>query len=168
MKSASSKAIVRMSRVIAAGREIVFRAMLESDAIREWFGPEGWKTTHVEMDAQVGGYYRFGMQPAEGGEAIFVHGEFREIEPFDRLVYTFIWEAQPEDAAIHELKTDGMETIVTIELQEVAGETHLHLEHTGFLTDESARHHDEGWSSTLKCLTAYVRQVHVVDKGASR
>ena len=43
------------------------------------------------LDLSVGGGYRFTMQPPDG-DPFRLSGEFHEIAPPSRLVYTFRWE----------------------------------------------------------------------------
>jgi uncharacterized protein YndB with AHSA1/START domain len=55
-------------------------------------GSSGLTTPAIELDLRVGGRYRFAMQPPEG-DLFHLTGEFREVDPPSRLVYTFVWEA---------------------------------------------------------------------------
>ena len=71
---------IRVERVFDAPRAHVFSVWTNPELIPEWWG-DG---TSVEaMDVRPGGAYRF--QTAFG----VVEGEFREVEPPERLVQTF-------------------------------------------------------------------------------
>jgi len=71
---------IRVERVFDAPRDHVFSVWTDPDLIPEWWG-EG--TVVEEMDVRPGGRWRFrtGFGPVEG--------EFREVDPPERLVQTF-------------------------------------------------------------------------------
>jgi len=78
--STPSELEIRVERVFHAPREHVFSVWTDRELIPEWWG-EG--TVVEEMDVRAGGTYRF--RTAHG----VVEGEFREVEPPERLVQTF-------------------------------------------------------------------------------
>ena len=71
---------IRVERVFDAPREHVYSVWTDPRLIPEWWGAE---TVVEEMDVRPGGAYRF--RTAFG----VVEGEFREVEPPERLVQTF-------------------------------------------------------------------------------
>jgi uncharacterized protein YndB with AHSA1/START domain len=71
---------IRVERVFDAPREHVFSVWTDPQLIPEWWG-DG--TVVEEMDVRPGGSWRF--RPAYG----VVAGEFREVDPPERLVQTF-------------------------------------------------------------------------------
>ena len=71
---------IRVERVFDAPRTHVFSVWTDPKLIPEWWG-DG--TVVEEMDVRPGGTYRF--RTAFG----VVEGEFREVEPPERLVQTF-------------------------------------------------------------------------------
>src|SRR4026209_2999646 len=71
---------LRVERIFAAPRAHVFSVWTDPQLIPEWWG-DG--TVVEEMDVRPGGAYRF---KTDFG---VVEGEFREVEPPERLVQTF-------------------------------------------------------------------------------
>src|SRR5919106_1153137 len=71
---------IRVERIFDAPRAHVYSVWTNPDLIPEWWG-DG--TVVEEMDVRPGGAYRF--QTAFG----VVEGEFREVDPPERLVQTF-------------------------------------------------------------------------------
>ena len=55
-----------LSRVFNAPRDLVFKAWTDAQHISNWFGPKGFVTTAHEMDARVGGRWRFDMKAPDG------------------------------------------------------------------------------------------------------
>ena len=72
---------IRVERVFDAPRDHVFRVWTDPTLIPEWWG-DG--TTVEEMDVREGGRYRFRTE-----NGMVVEGEYREVEPPERLVQTF-------------------------------------------------------------------------------
>lgn len=130
-----SQTNLEVKRVFPAQREQVFRAWTEPRILKKWWGPAGASTPVVEIDLRVGGTYRFGMQfPDE--EIFFVSGTYLEVQPPERLVFTWRWEKSDMDFG---------ESQVTIEFHERDGETEVTLRHDGFPNEEVCRQHEAGW-----------------------
>src|SRR5215475_11265232 len=89
--------VLELKVVVGALRERIFRALTEPAELAKWWGPRGFTTPGIDLDLRVGGGYRFTMQPP-GGDPFHLSGEFLEIDPPVRLVYTFCWyEPDPDD-----------------------------------------------------------------------
>ena len=71
---------IRVERVFDAPRMHVFSIWTYPELIPEWWGDE---TVVEEMDVRAGGTYRFRTPYG------VVEGEFREVDPPERLVQTF-------------------------------------------------------------------------------
>ena len=72
---------IRVERVFDAPRDHVFSVWTNPDLIPEWWG-DGTVVEH--MDVRPGGTYRFRTNFG------LVEGEFREVDPPERLVQTFM------------------------------------------------------------------------------
>lgn len=57
---------VVLSRVIAAPRELVFKAWTDPEHLPNWFGPEGFSVETLEIAVQVGGKWRYIMVGPDG------------------------------------------------------------------------------------------------------
>ena len=79
---------VRLHRVIAARSEKVYRAFVEPDAIASWLPPYGFLCTVHALDARVGGKHRLSFRNFTSGHAHAFGGEYLELVPGERLVYT--------------------------------------------------------------------------------
>ncbi|HET7744728.1 MAG TPA: SRPBCC domain-containing protein [Gaiellaceae bacterium] len=87
---------LHLERTVPASPAEVFAACVEPEKLAEWWGPAGFTSPSVELDLRVGGRYRITMQPPDG-DAFHLRGEFREVEPPRRVVYTFEWEEPDPD-----------------------------------------------------------------------
>jgi len=134
--------VLELSCVLTAPREQIFRALTEPAELAKWWGPRGFTTPGVDLDLTVGGGYRLTMQPPEG-EAFHLSGEFLEIDPSSRLVYTFRWD-EPDP--------DDRETVVALSLHSVGDATTVSLSHGEFATDERLALHRSGWTDSFAKL----------------
>jgi uncharacterized protein YndB with AHSA1/START domain len=91
---------IRMTRLFDAPRQLVFEAMTRPEHVKRWWGQlgEGYSVPVCEIDLRVGGAWRF-VNRHPRGEAAF-YGEYREITPPDRLVFTEIYEPFPESVSV--------------------------------------------------------------------
>ena len=85
--------VVALSRVFDAPREVVYQVYTDPKLVPQWWGPRGLTTTVDRMDVRPGGTWRY-VQRDENGEYAF-NGEYREVTPPERLVYTFEYEGMP-------------------------------------------------------------------------
>lgn len=98
-----------------APADLVFRANTEAALVRQWLlGPPGWTMPVCEIDARVGGKYRY-VWRQESGTEMGMGGVFREIERPTRIVNTQLFDQD----------WTGGETIGTMTLIEKNGKTHM-------------------------------------------
>jgi uncharacterized protein YndB with AHSA1/START domain len=82
------------------------------------------------------------MRKLPDGEVFYLSGTFREIRPPERLVYTWVWEGNPERG----------ETLVTVEFRTRGKATEVRLTHELFPTAKVRDDHEKGWGSCLDKL----------------
>jgi uncharacterized protein YndB with AHSA1/START domain len=142
--------VLELTWVLNAPRERVFRALTEPVALARWWGPAGFTTPEVELDLEVGGGYRFTMQPP-GEERFHLAGEYLEIHPPRRLAFTFRWE-EPDP--------DDRETVVTLDLDAVGEGTEIALTQGEFATEARLELHRGGWTES------FVKLRELIEDGA--
>ncbi len=135
---------LRVSRIIKADRQAVFKAWTEADKLKDWACPEGGTVLDSQVDLSVGGRYSIQMKTAEG-EIYTAFGVYREIERPARLVYTWDWEEESHKVG---------ETLVTVEFNDLGGSTEVVLAHELFPSVEAKTAHEQGWTSCLDRLQA--------------
>jgi uncharacterized protein YndB with AHSA1/START domain len=79
---------MHLHRVIAANPEIVYRAFVERDATASWLPLFGFICTVHELDAKVGGKHRMSFRNFRTGGSHSFGGEYLDLIPGERLVYT--------------------------------------------------------------------------------
>jgi len=140
--------VVEIRRQFQVGREALFHAWTEPDALKMWFGPDGVETRAAEVDLCIGGRYRFELHLPDG--AVVEHwGEYQEIVPSEKLVFTWIL----QDQACEGSSGEHLETRVTVLFRELAEQTtELYLLHEGLPTKKSRDGHTLGWNGCLDGL----------------
>jgi uncharacterized protein YndB with AHSA1/START domain len=105
---------IRMTRLFDAPRRLVFDAMTKPEHVKRWWGRlgEGYSVPVCEIDLRPGGAWRF-VNRHPKGEAAF-YGQYREITPPSRLVFTEIFEQFPDSVSV-----------VTADFTEEGGKTRL-------------------------------------------
>ncbi|MGE0600396.1 MAG: SRPBCC family protein [Dehalococcoidia bacterium] len=107
---------IGMTRRFRAPKRLVFEAHVNPQHLKNWWGRTGSTLSVCEIDARAGGKWRFVERQANGEEYGF-HGEFREVTPPDRIVWTFEFEGAPGNVAVETVtftEADGVTTLRTI------------------------------------------------------
>jgi uncharacterized protein YndB with AHSA1/START domain len=146
---AADKLSLEIKRLIKAPRDQVYAAWTDPAQLRHWFGPENVQTRDLVADVRVGGGYRWDITNAEG-EKMTVRGEYRELTPGRKIVFTWQW----DDDEVWENRT----SIVTVELDDADGGTELRLTHVQLPSEPSRDRHTEGWKSVLDRLEELFRR----------
>jgi uncharacterized protein YndB with AHSA1/START domain len=140
------RVIVR--RIIAAGREQVFRHWTDPEQLRRWWGPGGFSCPEAVVDLRPGGSYRLVMQP-HAGPTMSVTGVYRQVDPPSHLVYTWRWDSGPA-AAEHE-------SLVTVNFDDLGdGRTQVTVTHDRFPPDHDRSPYSSGWEEGLAKLDAVI------------
>ncbi|PTT62390.1 SRPBCC family protein [Arthrobacter sp. HMWF013] len=134
--------VLNLECTLAAPPERAFRMLTEASELVKWWGPHGFIIPAADVNLVVGGRYRFRMTPPDG-EPFHLSGEYLEIDPPWRLVYTFNWEEPTPD--------DG-ETVVDLSLGSAGSGTRLVLSQGPFLTEERLALHRDGWTESFEKL----------------
>jgi uncharacterized protein YndB with AHSA1/START domain len=128
--------VVEQTVRIAASPETVWRYWTEPDRIREWWG------TPAELDVRPGGSYLVEMAEDQAG----MRGEYVELVPTQRLVFTFGWEGAGERPSVAPGSTRVEVTLVADD-----GDTIVTVRHT-LLPADHVDGHRAGWQRVLPLL----------------
>ncbi|MDZ4366812.1 MAG: SRPBCC family protein [Afipia sp.] len=82
----ADKPTITMEREFDAPPKVLFRAFTEAEALKIWYGPNGFTVTVLAMDCRVGGLFRFTMHGPDGTDYPN-RIAYREIKPGERLAY---------------------------------------------------------------------------------
>jgi len=96
-----------LSRDFDAPRALIFEAMSRPEHLRNWYGPREMQIAELQQDLRPGGTWRIVHRDPSGNDFAF-RGEFREIDPPQRMVRTFEWEGMPGHIAVETLQLDEL------------------------------------------------------------
>jgi uncharacterized protein YndB with AHSA1/START domain len=123
---------------IAAAPETVWEFLVDPVKLARW---KGFPAT--AFDPKPGGGFRIEIIPGQ-----IASGEFVELDPPRRLVYTWGWEPDEEGPNV----VPPGSTTVEIELVADAGGTLLRFTHRDLPSPDSAARHGAGWDHYLERL----------------
>ncbi len=144
-------------RTFEAPAELVWKMWTEADHFQRWYGPQGASIPVAKMDVRVGGsrLVCMEMQTPDGPMQMWFTGEYREVSPFTRLVYTDAM--ANEDGSMKSATEMGMpegtpmETEVVVELSEADGSTTMAMTHVGVPAGSPG---EGGWAMAIDKLAA--------------
>lgn len=140
-RPAQPNTTLQITRVIKAPRDRVYAAWTDLELARQWWGPDGCETHELILEARPGGKFRWVLSTPDG-ERMTAQGEFREVRPGEKVVYTWQWADDPD--------WENHESLVTVEFREInATTTELRLTHEKLPSQQSRDNHTGGWTGAL-------------------
>jgi uncharacterized protein YndB with AHSA1/START domain len=126
---------LRIQRTYRAPAQAVFDAWTNEEVIRRWWHAEvGWETSEAEVDLRVGGAVRVVMRDAQSHAEYGGGGRYTEIDPPNRLAFTWIWD------------DNSTRTLIEIEFEEADGVTTVNFTHSDLWDEAAVRDHEGGWN----------------------
>ena len=119
--------------MVSASPETIFPFLIAPEKIVRWKG------TDAMLDPRPGGIYRVNVAGKN-----MARGEFVEVSPYSKVVFTWGWEGDTE-------VPPGSST-VEVSLTPDGDETIVRLRHTDLPTKESAAKHTMGWDHYMSRL----------------
>ena len=148
---------LRIARTFHAPAQAVFDAWTSEEVLRRWFyGQPGWETSEADVDLRVGGKVRLVMRDPEKDEEFGGSGHYTEIDPPNRLAFTWIWDHNPT------------RTLIVIDFEEVDGVTTVHFAHSDLWDEEAVRDHESGWHNCFANLERALEEAGSGRRAASQ
>ena len=150
---------VRIERTFNAPIDLIWAMWTEPEHFANWYGPMGAKIPKAEMDVRVGGrrHVAMAMDTPRGPMEMFFVGEYREVNPKTRLVYTEVMADADGDPMTAEQM--GMppgahvETSIVVELEDLGDSTRMVMTHIGVPADSPG---GQGWAMAIAKLEARI------------
>lgn len=116
-----------ITRIFDAPRDLVFKVWTESEQLKRWWGPKGFKLGVSRLDFHPGGVFHYSMQSPDGYE---MWGKFvyREITPPEKIVFVNSFsDEEGNTVRVPFSPTWPLEVLNTLTLEEHDGKTTLTL-----------------------------------------
>jgi uncharacterized protein YndB with AHSA1/START domain len=105
-----------ITRSFDAPARLMFEAWSKPEHLKKWFGPVGYPVTMCEMDFRKGGQWRAAMTGPTGTQQTPFGGEYLEIVPGRKIVFSNGFELPGAEKMIMTVTFDeqGAKTLLTI------------------------------------------------------
>jgi uncharacterized protein YndB with AHSA1/START domain len=140
--------------------ELIWQMWTNAEHFKNWYGPKGFTVPVADMDVRVGGRRLVCMQSPDGSIKMWTTGEYTEVVPNQRLVYT----DSPADengnmvppSAIGIPEGYPATTAVTIVFKDIGGRTKMVMTHAGVPADSGA---SAGWEQAFAKMAEHIETV---------
>ena len=153
MSDTNSQDAVVIERISDAPQDLIWQMWSDPELFQKWYGPNGFTVPVANMDLRVGGKRLICMASPDGSMKMWTTGEYVEIVPTERLVYTE--SMADEDGNVISPLAMGMPegypatTEVTVLLEDLGGRTKMVMTHAGVPANSGA---DGGWNQAFDKL----------------
>ena len=124
----------------------LYDGWVNPEKLKQWWKPAGNQLKEVEIDVTKGGQFRYVFETKDGEEDLKITGDYKEVEPKKRLVYSWNWELP------HTQAVPNNEFQLTIEFSDDQNNSKLKVTQENFKDQESIHPHQEGWNKALNDL----------------
>ena len=157
--SMTNDAVV-IERTFDAAIDLIWQLWTDPEHFKSWYGPQGFTVPVADMELRVGGKRLICMASPDGSMKMWTTGEYVEIVPVERLVYT----ESPADENGNVVSPSAMgmpdgyptTTEVTVLLEDLGGRTKMVMTHAGVPASSGA---GGGWNQAFDKLADYIETV---------
>lgn len=137
---------ITIQKEFATSKESLYRAWTEEASLKQWWKPMNKELTSVENDIRPGGNVAYTFE-----NDLKIHGEYKEAQPGEKLVYSWIWDL-PDDS-----QHKG-EYLLTISFSGDGEKSQLDVKQDNFQSEHSVQPHRDGWEKALEDLKQFVER----------
>jgi len=157
-----SEDAVVIERIFDAPQDLIWQMWTDPEHFKQWYGPNGMTIPVANMDVRVGGkrLICMEMQTPDRSMKMWFTGEYREVTPNERLVYTD--SMADENGNVMSPSAMGMPeghpetTEVTVLLENIGGRTKMVMTHAGVPADSGGA---GGWTQAFDKLAEHIAAV---------
>ncbi|HVF97558.1 MAG TPA: SRPBCC domain-containing protein [Flavisolibacter sp.] len=135
---------IGLQKEFATSKESLYRAWTEDAALKQWWKPMNKELVSVENDIQPGGKVAYTFE-----NDLKIHGEYKEVQQGEKLVYSWIWDL-PDDT-----QHKG-EYLLTIGFSGNSETSRIDVLQENFRDEHSVQPHRDGWEGALEDLKRFV------------
>jgi|GEM_PF-389034 len=136
----------------------LFEAWTQPEAIKTWFGVGPTGPSSASIDLRPGGMWEFTFIESDG-QTDTLRGEYVEIEPDTRLIFTWEHERQSSDGKVEVTP----QSLVTLDFDLVDNGVRLRLIHERIVKESGRLGVCEGWNTSFTKLSQVVEETPLLD-----
>ncbi len=156
IKSTVSADAVVIERTFDAAVDLIWQLWTQPEHFKKWYGPNGFTVPVAEMDVRVGGKRLICMevQKPDGSMKMWTTGEYTEVVPNQRLVYTESMADEQGNVVTMSDSEHPTTTEVTVLLEDLGGRTKMILTHVGIPAGAGG-----GWEQAFAKMADHIKFV---------
>ena len=156
-----------ISRILNAPLEIVWKAWTETEQLKKWWGPIGFKMIIGKLDFNPKGIFQYGMESPDG-KTMWGKFVYREIVEFEKIVFVVSFSDENCGITRHPLsELWPLEILSTIIFTELEGKTKLTMhaipinakEEEINMFENSFDSMVQGWTGTFQQFEEYLQKI---------
>jgi uncharacterized protein YndB with AHSA1/START domain len=153
-----SKDAIVIERIFDAPVDLIWQMWTLPEHFKNWYGPEGFTVPVAEMDVRVGGkrLVCMEMQKPDGSMKMWTTGEYTEVVPNERLVYTESMADENGNVVTMSDSEHPTTTEVTVLLEDLDGRTKMVMTHAGVPAGTGA---NAGWEQAFAKMADHIETV---------
>ena len=123
----------------------LYDAWTNGDRLKQWWQPAHNKLVQVENEVKEGGNIRYEFETRNGEKSFVITGQYKEVQPAAKLVYTWNWKMPGEDS--HENHFE-----LTVVFSDTGNGSSIHITQKDLDAREAIHPHQKGWEEELERL----------------
>ena len=143
-----NKSILKISHSFDSPKNRLYNAWINAEDLKKWWKPSNLELIDVQNDVREGGNILYVFKNSDQ-EEIRVTGNYEQVIPSEKLVFTWIWELPSPEIQDGNFK-------LSIEFIETEKGCILHVQQENFSSEEAIIPHKEGWEKSFKDLSSYL------------
>ena len=151
----STKSVV-IEKTFDAPVALIWQVWTQPDHFKNWYGPQGFSIPVAEMDLREGGKRLVCMTSPDGTMKMWTTGEFVEIVPNERLVYTESFSDEHGNEIAPPDSSFPAKTTVIVKLEDLDGRTKMVMTHEGVPADSPGA---GGWQQAFTKMENLIKTV---------
>jgi uncharacterized protein YndB with AHSA1/START domain len=158
MMNITAEDSIVVERTFNANIALIWQLWTDPEHFKNWYGPKGFTIPVADMDLRIGGRRLVCMASPDGRMKMWTVGEYKEIVPTTRLVYT----ESPSDENGNMISPSAMGmpegfpavTEIIVSFEDMGGHTKMVMKHAGMPAASGA---GGGWNQAFDKLADYIQ-----------
>lgn len=155
----SKEESVVIERIFDAPISLIWQMWTEPEHFKMWYGPQGFTIPVAQMDVRAGGKRLICMESPDGSMKMWFTGEYREVVPETRLVFTD--SISDESGNVLSPAAIGMPdhpevTEVIVKLENQGEQTKMVMTHVGVPAGSQGA---GGWAQAFDKMAAHLETI---------
>jgi uncharacterized protein YndB with AHSA1/START domain len=137
---------IEFSQDFSVPVDVLYEAWTTSEHLKQWWHPMGDSLSNVENDLSEGGTVSYEFEKKE----FRVSGNYKQVQPSEKLVYTWNWEF------FNDLPNEAY--TLTITFESTGNGSILHVLQEGLPGEDKSLPHQDAWKTALESLKSHLEQ----------